>query len=131
MYRHFLRDRAAARLQQREWERAVKHAARAAEFISKPCPYCGVPMTMPTGEEGRAPRTSESLDHIVPRSKGGRETVVVCVACNHDKHHLSLAEYRAVLCVRRRCIHLFHYERIALEALARNALFLIGRMTSI
>ena len=111
MYRHFQRDKAAARVQQRDWEKAVKLAGRAADFISKPCPYCGTPMTMTDGNPNVL--TSESEDHIVPRCKGGRATIIVCVACNRDKHHLSLSEYRAVLCVRRRTLHLFHFERQA------------------
>lgn len=113
MYRHFQRDKAAARAQQRDWERAVKLAKREAEFISKPCPYCGVLMTMSDGNPNVL--TSESEDHIVPKCRGGRATIVVCIACNRDKHHLSLNEYRAVLCVRRRTLHLFYYERCELQ----------------
>jgi 5-methylcytosine-specific restriction endonuclease McrA len=125
MYRHFQRNKAAAKIQQREWERAAKRAQRAEEFISKPCPYCGTMMTM--GDDNPNTLTSESEDHIVPRCKGGRATVVVCVACNRDKHHLGLGEYRAVLCVRRRTFHVFYFERQAALHLLWNALALFNR----
>lgn len=44
------------------------------------CPYCGAPM----------PSRSKSLDHVVPRSRGGAHSVtnvvVCCRSCNSRKH---------------------------------------------
>lgn len=125
MYKHFLRDKAAATIQQRDWERAVKRAGRIADFISKPCPYCGTLMTLMDDVQVL---TSETLDHIVPKCKGGTATVIVCQRCNRDKHHLSLSEWRAVLTVRRRRPHIFHFERMALQTSLLRLSFWIQRL---
>lgn len=70
--------------------------------------------------------TSETLDHIVPKCKGGTATVIVCQRCNRDKHHLSLSEWRAVLTVRRRIPHVFYYEWRALQMALIHATYLFS-----
>lgn len=75
-----------------------------------------------TMRDGNHASTSESDDHITPRCKGGTAIAVVCIACNQDKHHLSLSEYRAVLCVRRRTFHVFYFERLAVKMLISRLL---------
>lgn len=54
------------------------------------CYYCG-----------RYSGSYLTLDHVVPRSRDGRERVEnpasCCEACNSDKGSLSLAEYRALV----------------------------------
>jgi len=53
----------------RQWRQSIH------KFTKKSCIYCG--------------NTSESIDHILPRSKGGLNTtencVPACLACNGDK----------------------------------------------
>ena len=53
----------------RQWRQSIH------KFTKKSCIYCG--------------NTSESIDHILPRSKGGLSTtkncVPACLACNGDK----------------------------------------------
>lgn len=73
------------------------------------CPYCGVQMVPSADCDDR---NSESQDHIVPQSRGGRITVLVCRGCNQDKHHLTLNEYRLVLSLRHQRVHLFYFERM-------------------
>jgi hypothetical protein len=89
----------------------------------KPCAYCGVEMT-PTllCKKGRKQLdTMESKDHIVPRSRAGKgmhnNIVKVCQNCNQDKQHLTMFEYRVLLCIRYRHIHLFAFEWAALRAM--------------
>ena len=57
------------KLKFRQWRQSIH------KFTKKSCIYCG--------------NTSESIDHILPRSKGGLSTTVNCVpaclACNGDK----------------------------------------------
>lgn len=54
------------------------------------CYYCG-----------RDPGSCVTLDHVVPRSRGGSERienlVPCCEGCNSEKGSLSLAEYRALV----------------------------------
>ena len=57
------------KLKFRQWRQSIH------KFTKKSCIYCG--------------NTSESIDHILPRSKGGLSTtencVPACLACNGDK----------------------------------------------
>ena len=57
------------KLKFRQWRQSIHN------FTKKSCIYCG--------------NTSESIDHILPRSKGGLSTtencVPACLACNGDK----------------------------------------------
>jgi len=57
------------KLKFRQWRQSIH------KFTKKSCIYCG--------------QTSESIDHILPRSKGGLSTtencVPACLACNGDK----------------------------------------------
>jgi hypothetical protein len=71
------------------------------------CPYCGVLLS------SRTQNTSRSRDHVVPKSRGGAGQVqcVCCYRCNQEKGNLMLAEWRAVLSVRGRRVHLFWFER--------------------
>ena len=54
------------------------------------CWYCGCPLlnTFPERDQ------SKTRDHVVPRSQGGRRTVMACRLCNSAKGALSLDEYR-------------------------------------
>lgn len=87
----------------------------------KPCCYCGTAMT----RRGKPKQKNYATkDHIIPVSDGGRgrKTVRCCRACNEDKAHLSLAEYRAVMRVRTgRPWFLFYFERLALRVLCLQA----------
>jgi 5-methylcytosine-specific restriction endonuclease McrA len=55
------------------------------------CFYCGLKVTFSSGER--------TLDHVVPRSKGGpngsRNKVASCRPCNQAKKDLSVEEFRA------------------------------------
>jgi hypothetical protein len=57
----------------------------------KPCPYCGRTMG---GKRGAALRLYPTIDHIVPKSRGGGgrsdNKVFVCVQCNQDKGDKSI-----------------------------------------
>ena len=83
-------------------------------FHGAPCPYCG--QTMSRYGDVNAPNYA-TADHIVPQCRGGRETIRACRACNQDKMHLSLAEWRLVLMLRHRRFIVFHYEWVALRHL--------------
>lgn len=65
------------------------------------CHYCGEPMMRMPNE-----RRSFTLDHVVPRSRGGTNhlsnLVGSCAECNNDKGSLTGDEYAAVLAVRKR-----------------------------
>jgi 5-methylcytosine-specific restriction endonuclease McrA len=65
------------------------------------CHYCGDPMMRMPNE-----RKSFTLDHVVPRSRGGsnllNNLVGSCAECNQDKGSLTGEEYAAVLAVRRK-----------------------------
>lgn len=123
---YFKRDKAAANVQEADWRKLVKLAQRQFEYVPKPCAYCGITMTLNT-QETQGNVTNETRDHITPRCKGGTITVACCEGCNRDKHHLSLSEYRAVLCVRRRTLHLFHFERQAARIWLTRAAMLLTR----
>ena len=67
------------KLKFRQWRKSIH------KFTKKSCIYCGQP--------------SESIDHILPRSKGGlsntENCVPACLACNGDKSdHEVLHWYR-------------------------------------
>jgi 5-methylcytosine-specific restriction endonuclease McrA len=51
-------------------------------------------------------RKSVTLDHVIPRSRGGSDhlsnLVGSCAECNQDKGSLTGEEYEAVLAVRRK-----------------------------
>jgi len=105
------------------------------------CPYCDKVMhsTPPPKRPKGTPRAEfrpiarahyedcATRDHIVPKSKGGRETILVCGACNADKMHLSLREYRAVLCVRRLSLVIFPFERRLIRTFAWSLLCTLAR----
>jgi hypothetical protein len=57
-----------------------------------PCHYCGVK----TVRRKKCPE-SRTYDHIVPKSKGGKDTVVCCNRCNGLKGKMSEDEYRALI----------------------------------
>lgn len=75
-----------------------------------PCPYCGKTMYR---FKGMHPQRA-TKDHVMPRSRGGKhhEWVTACHACNDDKSCLTLVEWRAVLSLRNRRIHIFYFERL-------------------
>lgn len=59
------------------------------------CHYCGVGMTKRGTKEPR----SATVDHIIPKSRGGNSspinTVMCCRRCNGEKGNLTGVEYRA------------------------------------
>lgn len=67
-----------------------KHMVRAA-YVGKQCPYCK--RTMRYDLFGQAP----TLDHIHPRSKGGRKVVVACWTCNGIKGDMLYDEWIAFM----------------------------------
>lgn len=52
-----------------------------------PCWYCGVKFRK------RGPFT-KTKDHVIPKSKGGIDTVYACLKCNQTKANMSLDEFR-------------------------------------
>lgn len=57
------------------------------------CFYCGVALTEPYAN-GRNEVTSRTRDHVIPRSKGGVETIAACACCNNRKSDFSLEDFR-------------------------------------
>jgi hypothetical protein len=72
------------------------------------CAYCGVQMT--NGCDGQWP-TAETRDHMLPRCRGGTKLARVCLACNRDKMHLTVNEWRIVLMWRSKHLVIFYFER--------------------
>ena len=64
--------------------------------LGSPCPYCNRIMEIGTGV-GLSP----TIDHIVPRAKGGtraaNNSAIVCARCNGDKDDLDIAAWLAAL----------------------------------
>lgn len=56
-----------------------------------PCRYCGILMTGKRASHYRSP----TREHVVPRSRGGGagRVILVCLACNQDKAHLTIHEW--------------------------------------
>jgi hypothetical protein len=90
-------------------------------FNTNRCSYCGVKMVK--GRKFYQPANAATRDHIVPTSRGGKNSVwaACCYACNGDKFNLTLAEWRAVLAVRYHTIPVFWFEREAIRAAIRLA----------
>jgi len=63
--------------------------ARLTRYHGKDCPYCFRQMDI------YSLRLLPTRDHIVPRIKGGRETVVCCKFCNSLKGHMMPDEWDA------------------------------------
>jgi 5-methylcytosine-specific restriction endonuclease McrA len=65
----------------------------------KLCWFCGIAMT----EKGPRPK-AETREHLTPKVRGGShgrsQVVRACRACNLDKGHLTLEEYRLVVAYR-------------------------------
>lgn len=59
------------------------------------CHYCSVGMT----KRGTKDPRSATIDHIIPRSRGGNSspinTVMCCRKCNNEKGNFTGVEYRA------------------------------------
>ena len=53
------------------------------------CYYCGTPVRRRRHWPRRTPRDAATLDHIIPRSRGGEITadnvVLACFRCNNDR----------------------------------------------
>jgi len=62
---------------------------------NRPCPYCNVRMDM------HDPAIRPTRDHIVPRSRGGRNAIdncmAVCWQCNQDKADALITEWHRYL----------------------------------
>lgn len=68
------------------------------------CRWCGRVTHDPTIVGSTAP-DAQTLDHVVPRSRGGAKRdpgngVIACYACNQDRGSLVVDEWAAVLVVR-------------------------------
>lgn len=59
------------------------------------CYYCGIELTQ--GLPKYQFPTSRTRDHVIPRSKGGIETIYCCAHCNTSKRNDSLEDFRARL----------------------------------
>lgn len=63
------------------------------------CFYCGVQMVE------RHKQLRPTRDHVIPKSRGGQNSVGnkvwCCNRCNTDKRNLMLAEYRLIIAARR------------------------------
>jgi 5-methylcytosine-specific restriction endonuclease McrA len=70
-------------------------------YLHGRCFYCGVKtkkMRPGAGQQKHQPAHMRTMDHVIPRSKGGRGVgvkVTCCWKCNHYKSDLDLEEYRA------------------------------------
>lgn len=87
------------------------------------CFYCGVVLTpIVTERHVTNPPTMKTLDHLVPKSRGGEprrdsaNVVKACFGCNNDKASLTVDEYRVVVAYRNGLIEkptvLFNAERL-------------------
>jgi 5-methylcytosine-specific restriction endonuclease McrA len=88
---HNLSDYAAQAKQRKQW--LERHLTSQNGL----CAYCSIAITetpLPGAEDRRA-----TIDHVIPRSKGGPEafenTLAVCAYCNVAKGSLSVDEYKA------------------------------------
>lgn len=112
------------------------------------CPYCGVTMNKkppfsldaprPKGtprkrwhkEHGIVNLTRMTKDHIMPQSRGGLATVLVCYGCNQNKGHLTVNEWRAVLAVRYATLPVFAFERRMIRGWIRTIPYLLTPLFS-
>ena len=66
------------------------------------CFYCNRLVVSHTVRKHQVqPPDHRTKDHLVPKARGGSETVVACSACNNDKGGLTVDEYRVVHAYRR------------------------------
>ncbi len=72
----FLED-LCPKLRNRRWRRSLH------DYTNKSCIYCGCP--------------SESIDHVLPRSRGGisitKNCVPACLSCNGQKSNLDVLDW--------------------------------------
>ena len=105
-YIHFQRNKPAARNQEHEW----RELTRVIRECTERCVYCGVTMNNIVCHPHQI-----TEDHVVPQCRGGKAKVKCCRTCNQSKHNLSLDEWRILLSIRQRHVHVFYYERVALR----------------
>lgn len=81
--------------------RAAKPKHRQAFYLSEyhcqDCPYCGKQMQVQRPNPHHH-KCCPTRDHIIPKSIGGRQTIVVCGACNNakgDMHPVAWLRYAA------------------------------------
>jgi 5-methylcytosine-specific restriction endonuclease McrA len=67
-----------------------KRSARAA-YVHKPCPYCKRTMSY------KLPGQQPTLDHVHPKSKGGKKVIVACWTCNGIKGDMLYDEWIAFM----------------------------------
>ena len=58
-------------------------------FHGKPCPYCKRLM------QKFHPKLEPTRDHIVPRSRNGREIIIACIQCNGIKGNMLPGQWQA------------------------------------
>lgn len=62
------------------------------------CYYCGVTMTVRKRSNAKTPPNYATLDHIIPRSKGGvnapsQNCVAACLKCNAERGNRDAREF--------------------------------------
>jgi len=86
--------------------------------MDHPCHYCGI-NTVVTDQ--RIP-TQRSVDHVIPRSRGGKNTkdnrVTCCIACNTSKGGRTVEEWRRALAKKQ--IGQVWFSAVQIEWLNRN-----------
>ena len=82
----------------------IKHGGTLYARRQGKCPYCNRQLTI--GEAPHHNSLKAHLDHMQPRSKGGRDNLdnlqLTCESCNKDKGNMSDQEYRNYLTARKR-----------------------------
>src|SRR4051812_19585709 len=61
--------------------------------IGAPCTYC----KRPTEDRESLTGLAATRDHVTPRSKGGRTTVLACRLCNALKKDMALEDWKAFM----------------------------------
>ena len=97
--RELVRFKHAQRTTKRRARRLLDRG-RLAEYLDRPCPYCGILMTDWNGRnDWRAP----GRDHKIPRSRGGRNAFenIDSRRCNQNNWKCKLANSRISASLRR------------------------------
>lgn len=80
------------------------------------CFYCGRPVHSPVLKKHAVPPDDQrTRDHVLPASKGGKNTVWACLGCNQTKRDLTLDEFRVLQAFRAGLIPLPAYKFAAEE----------------
>lgn len=66
---------------------------------SHKCCYCNVYLTSPKNNLIKMPPTTRTMDHVIPKHRGGKILKPCCYACNQEKGGLMLHSYIQMLCL--------------------------------